>query len=265
MTALDEDRAGGKGAAVTACLVIIGNEILSGRTKDANLPYLAKVLNEWGVRLREVRVVPDVEDTIIETVNACRQGFDYVFTSGGIGPTHDDITAAAIAKAFGVALVRNAEAVALLEGHYAPGDLTEARLKMADTPAGASLVDNPVSRAPGFQIENVFVLAGVPTIFQAMVEGLRHRVAGGAPLLSRTVSCFLAEGQIAPGLATLQERFGEIEIGSYPFFRLRKFGVSVVLRGTDEAVIGRAEAALRAVIAELDGELAGDEAAAGRS
>ncbi|MDJ0950304.1 MAG: molybdopterin-binding protein [Alphaproteobacteria bacterium] len=263
MTATASPDPGNRPAEVTACLIIIGNEILSGRTKDANLPFLAGKLNDWGVRLREVRVVPDLEAAIVAAVNDCRGRYDYVFTSGGIGPTHDDITAACVAKAVGVPIERNAEAVALLEGHYAPGDLTAARLKMADIPVGATLVDNPVSRAPGFQLENVFVLAGVPMIFQAMLESLRHRVVGGRPMISRTVSCFLAEGQIAPGLATLQESYPELEIGSYPFFRLRRFGVSVVLRSTDEDALGRAEADLRALIATLDGEVADDPAPAG--
>lgn len=239
---------------VTACLIVIGNEILSGRTRDANLPFLARTLNDWGVRLREARVIPDDTETIVATVNECRAAFDHVFTSGGIGPTHDDITAAAIAKAFGVALVRNPEAVARLEAQYDPADLTEARLKMADIPEGATLIDNPVSRAPGFRLENVFVLAGVPVILQAMVAGLRHEIAGGRPMLSRTVTAAIAEGVLAPGLAALQEEFPDIEIGSYPFFRLRKFGVSVVLRGTDPARLDAAAAALKALLEKLGGK-----------
>lgn len=239
---------------VTACLIIIGNEILSGRTKDANLPFLAERLNAWGIRLREARVIPDVEETIIATVNACRPAFDYVFTTGGIGPTHDDITAAAMAKAFGVRLERNAEARALLEARYEPGTLTEARLKMADIPEGASLIENPVSAAPGFQLGNVFVLAGVPNIMQAMVDGLRHRLVGGAPMLSRTISSLLAEGDLAAGLGALQARYPEVEIGSYPYFRLRRFGVSVVLRATDAEALDRAAADLAVLIRSLGGE-----------
>jgi len=195
-------------------MIVIGNEILSGRTKDANLPYLAERLNEWGVRLREARVLPDVEDVIVATVNECRAKFDYVFTTGGIGPTHDDITAAAVAKAFGRALVRDPEAVRLLQTRYGGTDLNEARLKMADIPEGAELIENPVSGAPGFQIENVFVMAGVPAIMQAMVESLRHRVTGGEPVRSRSVAAHLAEGTVAEGLSAIQARYPEIDIGS---------------------------------------------------
>ena len=176
------------GQPVTAGLLVIGNEILSGRTQDANIAFLGHRLNEIGVRLAEVRVVPDIEADIVAAVNALRARFDYVFTTGGIGPTHDDITAAAIAKAFGVPLIQNPEARARLEGNYRAGDLNEARLRMANTPEGAALIDNPVSRAPGFRLENVFVLAGVPVILQAMVAGLRPAIAGGRPMLSRTVT-----------------------------------------------------------------------------
>ncbi|MBT6884171.1 MAG: competence/damage-inducible protein A, partial [Rhodospirillaceae bacterium] len=166
---------------ITAALIIIGNEILSGRTQDANLAFLGEQLNELGVRLREVRVIPDVEDTIIETVNTLRQAFDYVFTTGGIGPTHDDITSAAIAKAFGTELARHPEAEALLLGHYKPEDVTPARMKMADIPVGATLLDNPVSKAPGFRLENVHVLPGVPRIMQAMFKLFSHELVGGEP------------------------------------------------------------------------------------
>jgi molybdenum cofactor synthesis domain-containing protein len=169
---------------VTACILIIGNEILSGRTKDANLPWLAEKLNALGIRLMEGRVIPDIEATIIATVNEVRAKFDYVFTTGGIGPTHDDITADCIAKAFGVKLLRHPDAVRLLQSHYAnPADLNEARLRMANIPDGGILIDNPVSKAPGFQIGNVIVMAGVPRIMNAMFEGIAHRLKGDrAPL-----------------------------------------------------------------------------------
>src|SRR5512134_200599 len=169
---------------VTAAVIIIGNEVLSGRTADANLCFLAKALNEVGVRVREARIIPDDEAVIVETVNACRQTFDYVLTTGGIGPTHDDITSASIAKAFGVPLERNPQAIRALEQHYRPGEFNEAGRKMADIPAGASLIDNPLSKAPGFQIGNVFVLPGVPVIMRAMFDGLRARLSGGEPMLS---------------------------------------------------------------------------------
>jgi molybdenum cofactor synthesis domain-containing protein len=221
-------------AVVTAALVLIGNELLSGRTKDANLPFLADRLNALGIQLREARIVPDVEEEIIAAVDACRNRYDYVFTTGGIGPTHDDITAGSIAKAFGVALERNAEAVRRLEAHYAGRmELNEARLRMAMIPAGATLIDNPVSAAPGFQIGNVFVMAGVPAIMQAMFDGIASRLVGGTPIQSRTVSCGLPEGTLAAGLGALQERYPDISIGSYPHFRAGAFGVAIVLRGVD--------------------------------
>jgi len=164
---------------VTACLIVIGNEILSGRTRDANLAFIGARLNEVGIRLAEARVIPDVEDVIVEAVNEVRRRFVYVFTTGGIGPTHDDITAASVAKAFGVPLIQNPAARALLEARYEPGMLNEARLRMANTPKGARLIENPVSTAPGFQIGNVFVMAGVPTIMRAMFEGVVPRLVGG--------------------------------------------------------------------------------------
>ncbi|HET8729259.1 MAG TPA: competence/damage-inducible protein A [Alphaproteobacteria bacterium] len=239
---------------VTAALVVIGNEILSGRTKDANLPYLAERLNALGVQLREARVVPDVEAEIVDAVNACRARHDYVFTTGGIGPTHDDITAMSVAKAFGVALELNAEAVRRLKAHYdGRVELNEARLRMAHIPAGATLIDNPVSAAPGFQIANVLVMAGVPSIMQAMFEGVSHRLVGGRPLLSRTVSCGLAEGTLAAGLGDLQGRYPDLDIGSYPHFRAGQFGVAIVLRGPDADYLDEAVAELTALMRGLGG------------
>jgi molybdenum cofactor synthesis domain-containing protein len=236
---------------VTAAVLIIGNEILSGRTRDVNLAYLAAGLTDLGIRLREARVVADVEADIVRAVNECRARYDYVFTTGGIGPTHDDITAECVARAFGLKLIRNPEAVARLERHYEPGMLNEARLRMANTPEGAVLVDNPVSTAPGFQIGNVFVLAGVPSIMQAMFDGLKPRLVGGALVLSRTVSAFVGEGTIAAGLGELQQRYPDLDIGSYPFFRGGKYGASFVLRGTEGARIDAASTELRALIVRL--------------
>ena len=241
-------------APVTAALVIIGNEILSGRTRDANLPYIASKLNEIGIRLAEVRVVGDFEDQIVAAVNACRSSHAYVFTTGGIGPTHDDITAHAIAKAFGLPIERNQDAVALLSRYYDPRDLNEARLSMAEMPVGATLIENPVSTAPGFQIGNVFVLAGVPSIMQAMFDGIKTRLKGGAPMLSRTIGCFLPEGAIADGLTALQDRHAKVEIGSYPFFRLGKFGTSLVLRSEDAALLAAAAGELRAMLEKFGAE-----------
>src|SRR5438552_5357809 len=225
---------------VTACVLIIGNEILSGRTQDANLAFLAKGLNEAGIRLREARVIPDDADIIVSTVNEVRRSFDYVFTTGGIGPTHDDITSASIAEAFAVPLIVHPEARRLLEGHYPPGGLNEARLRMAMVPDGAVLLPNPISRAPGFRIDNVFVLPGVPQIMQAIFNELKHRLHGGAKLYSRSVSCALAEGTIARDLGALQERYGDLEIGSYPYFRRSDFGVTLVVRGTAKERIAAA-------------------------
>lgn len=233
---------------VTAAVVIIGNEILSGRTLDANLPYLAKALNVVGVRVMEARVVADDEEAIIAAVNSCRAGYDHVFTTGGIGPTHDDITSAAIAGAFGVPLIRHPVAVELLTRHYAATDLNEARLKMADIPQGAVLIDNPVSAAPGFRIGNVWVLPGVPRILQAMVDGLAATLRGGDPVLSRTISAFTTESGIAFALADVQRQHARTEIGSYPFVRSGRFGVSLVVRSTSRDALDAAADAVTAML-----------------
>lgn len=237
----------------SAAVLVIGNEILSGRTKDANLAHIAERLAGIGIPVREARVVPDVEAVIVEAVNALRTRYTYLFTTGGIGPTHDDITSASVAKAFGVPLERSADAVGRLERHYAAGMLNEARLRMADVPAGASLIDNPVSAAPGFRIDNVFVLAGVPTIMQAMLDGVLPTLARGEPIQAYTVSCELAEGTLAADLAALQERTPGIDIGSYPYFRAGQFGVSLVLRGTDVRLLEAATEELVALVLRLGG------------
>src|SRR3954447_15292445 len=202
---------------VTAALVIIGNEILSGRTQDANLAFLATELNEAGIQMREVRVVPDAEADIVEAVNALRGKHDHVFTTGGIGPTHDDITSASIAKAFGLPYGRHPEAERRLLAYYPPEKVNPARMKMAETPAGAELIDNPVSVAPGFTIGNVHVLPGVPSILQAMFTGLRPRLQGGAVVRARTITALCPEGDIAQPLAEIQARWPTVEMGSYPF------------------------------------------------
>ena len=239
---------------ITACVLIIGNEILSGRTQDANLAFLAQGLNEAGIRLREARVIPDDAATIVDTVNETRRRFDYVFTTGGIGPTHDDITSACIAEAFGVELILHPEAKRILESHYPPGALNEARLRMAQVPDGASLLLNPISRAPGFRIDNVFVLPGVPQIMQAIFNELKHRLKGGAKVLSRSVSCTLGEGTIAQDLAALQERYDDLEIGSYPYFRRSDFGVTLVVRGTERPRVTAAIEELKTLIRALGGD-----------
>ncbi len=225
---------------VTAALVIIGNEILSGRTQDANLAFLARELNEAGVQLRQARVVADEEAAIVEAVNALRARHDHLFTTGGIGPTHDDITSACVAKAVGRPYARHPEAERRLRAYYPPEKLNEARLKMADMPEGAELIDNPVSVAPGFTVENVHVLPGVPSILRAMLAGLKPRLRGGAKVRSRTLTLFAPEGEVAQTLGEIQARHPALEIGSYPFMRQDRFGTSLVFRGVDEAEIGRA-------------------------
>jgi molybdenum cofactor synthesis domain-containing protein len=235
---------------VTASLVIIGNEILSGRTRDANLQYLGDELNKLGIRMTEVRVVSDIPEAIIEAVNTLRQRYDYVFTTGGIGPTHDDITSECIARAFGIEFGPNPEAVALLQAYYTErGDeFTDARQRMANTPKDAILIDNPVSKAPGFQVENVFVLPGVPRIMQAMFAGMRHRLVGGQPMVSRTVTSHVPEGRAGGPLTELQVRHPETEIGSYPFYRNDRPGAQVVIRAIDPV---KADAAVVDVIEML--------------
>ena len=232
----------------TACVIVIGNEILSGRTQDVNLAHLAKELNEAGVNLTEARVIPDVPDTIVDTVNHCRARFDYVFTTGGIGPTHDDITSECIARAFGVDYELNETAHAILKAHYIPGELNEARLRMARMPAGAELIENPISQAPGYRISNVYVMAGVPVIMQAMFDSMRHRLAGGPPMLSRTVGGTVGEGKVAGQLGDIQARFAEVDIGSYPFYRGGSYGTSLVLRSRNEAELTAATDEVRELI-----------------
>ncbi len=228
----------------TACLIIIGNEVLSGRTQDKNLAWIAIELNKLGIRLMETRIIPDIGQTIITCVNSCRRQFDMVFTTGGIGPTHDDITSENIAKAFGVPLIRHPEAKALLEKHYPPEQINEARMKMADIPEGATLIHNPVSAAPGYKMENVYVMAGVPRIMQAMFDGIKHSFAGGAPMISASVSAFITEGSIAEDLGRIQDQFPTVEIGSYPFVRQQKLGTSLVARSTDVETLAECKALL---------------------
>jgi len=240
---------------VTACVVIIGNEILSGRTQDQNVAYIGKRCDELGINLMECRVIPDIEQTIITTVDECRAKFNYVFTTGGIGPTHDDITAAAIARLFGLDLERNQAAVQAMMKYYGPDKLNEARLKMADVPTGAVLIDNPVSGAPGFQIENVFVLPGVPMIMQAMFAGITDRLVGGEPMLTANVITGLTEGSLADGLSSLQNSYPDVNIGSYPFFRSGELGVNIVLRSTSHSLLAEATRAVKALVTDLAGDI----------
>jgi molybdenum cofactor synthesis domain-containing protein len=241
-------------AVVTACVLIIGNEILSGRTQDENLAFLARELNDVGIRVREARVVRDDPAAIAAAVNWAREACDHVFTTGGIGPTHDDITAQSVAEAFGVKLVVDEAARRLLEAHYPPGQLNAARLRMATVPEGARLLPNPISQAPGFQIGNVYVLPGVPSIMQGIFAQLKYRLRGGDKVLSRSVSCRLGEGVLATDLGLLQERWPDLEIGSYPYFRRGGFGVTLVLRGIDKSRLDGAAEELRALVRRLGGE-----------
>ena len=239
----------------TAAVVIIGNEILSGKTCDANLAFLGSRLSDLGIELREARVVPDEERAIIDTVNECRSRYSYVFTTGGIGPTHDDITSATIARCFNVPLSRNGKAVACLENYYKNGDINDARLKMADIPEGAELIINPVSGAPGFHLENVFVLPGIPVIMQAMFDGITDRLVGGPPIISHSIATNLREGIIAGGLGKIQENYPQVRIGSYPFFRGGLLGVNLVMRSTNQEMLDSAAKDITKLINDLSGRI----------
>ncbi len=239
---------------VTAAMLVIGNEILSGRTRDANMHFLAGRLTELGIRLREARVVPDIPEAIVAAVNDLRARHDYVFTSGGIGPTHDDITADCVAQAFGVGIDIQPEARRRLEAHYEAGMLNAARLRMARIPDGAALIDNPVSAAPGFRIGNVMVMAGVPAIFQAMVASVAPGLTGGDPLLSRTVIAQVPEGMVAEDLGALQRQFPDVDMGSYPAFRGGRASTAIVLRATDRARLDAAATAMHGIFRRLGGE-----------
>jgi molybdenum cofactor synthesis domain-containing protein len=239
---------------VTAAVLIIGNEILSGRTQDANLAHIAKGLAEQGVILKEARVIPDVPDVIVATVNELRAKYDYLFTTGGIGPTHDDITAECVARAFGLPLTLHPDAHRQFLSYYQPGELNEARLRMAMTPEGAALIPNPISRAPGFRIANVFVMAGIPRVMQAMFDSVKPGLKGGPPVLSRTVECAIPEGLLAKGLGEIQARYQDLDIGSYPYTRRGSFGVALVLRGREPERLDRGKDEVAALIRSLGGE-----------
>lgn len=221
----------------SAAILIIGNEILSGRTQDINLNMIAQKLAAIGVRLLEARVVPDIETEIVAAINALRARYDYVLTTGGIGPTHDDITAACIAGAFGVPLVEHPEARARLLAHYTHANLNEARLRMARVPQGAALIDNPVSTAPGFRIENVYVLAGVPHIAAAMMDNVVAQLKHGPAIHSTAISGTVTESTIAEELRVIAAAYPQLDIGSYPWFRQGRYGTTLVARGTDNEAV----------------------------
>jgi len=238
---------------VTAAMLVIGDEILSGRTKDRNIGHLADIMTAVGIDLSEVRIVPDREDEIVAAVNALRQRYDYVFTSGGIGPTHDDITADAIARAFGVPCEYDARAYALLEANYATRQMefTEARKRMARMPRGAEHIDNPVSVAPGFKIGNVHVMAGVPAIFQAMLDSVVPTLKTGAKLLSVTIPCPLPEGVIGVPLGEIQKEHPDTIIGSYPKFLDGRFWTDLVVRARTPEALESGRVAIAAMIERL--------------
>jgi molybdenum cofactor synthesis domain-containing protein len=244
-------------ASVTAALLVIGDEILSGRTKDKNIGYIAEYLTGIGIDLREVRVVPDEEAEIVTAVNALRTRYTYLFTTGGIGPTHDDITADSIARAFGVPIGIDERARAMMLERYRPEDLNEARLRMARIPAGADLIENPISRAPGFRLDNVIVMAGVPAIMQAMLDNVAPTLATGARMVIRAVEAEgLPEGLYAAGLAEVAKAHGGVSIGSYPSFTGAGFRNQIVVRGKDEAAVEAALASVRGLLAGLTSDRA---------
>ena len=219
---------------IIAGIIIIGNEVLSGRTKDVNTSTIATWLNSLGITVKEVRVIPDDKEKIIDTVNLLRKNFNYVFTTGGIGPTHDDITAESISEAFNLKYDFHKEAFSILENYYKAGEFSEGRQKMAKMPTSAKLIMNPSSGAPGFYVENVFSLPGVPLILKSMLGGLNNILVGGDPVISKTLNLRTVESEIAKSLSNVQNQNSEVEIGSYPFFRAGKLGVSIVLRSTDQ-------------------------------
>ena len=230
-----------KNTKVNAAILIIGNEILSGRTQDTNTGTIALWLNSIGVMVAEVRVIPDIESIIVDTVNYLRRVNDYVFTTGGIGPTHDDITAQSISKAFNLEYEIHKEAFKILEAYYKIGEFNEGRQKMVWMPSKANLILNPTSGAPGFNIENVFCLPGVPSILKSMLGGLKNKIVGGKPILSQTISLKTVESEIAKSLTRVQNNNKDIEIGSYPFFQAGKLGVSIVIRSEDQLKINKCE------------------------
>jgi len=228
-----------KNKKVNAAILIIGNEILSGRTQDTNTSTIAIWLNSIGVKVQEVRVIPDIKEKIIETINTLKKLNDYVFTTGGIGPTHDDITAESISKAFSLEYVIHKEAFKILEKYYKPGEFNEGRQKMVWMPKNANLILNPTSGAPGFSVENVYCLPGVPSILKSMLGGLQNEIVGGEPIISHTISLRTIESEIAESLTNVQNNNKDLEIGSYPFFQAGKLGVSIVIRSEKQSKIDK--------------------------
>ena len=240
---------------IFAGIIIIGNEILSGRTQDTNTSTLSIWLNSLGIKVQEVRVIPDTEETIIKTVNELRKKYNYIFTTGGIGPTHDDITASSISKAFNLTYGPHKEAMSILEKYYKPGEFNEGRQKMACMPTDANLILNPTSGAPGFNVENVFCLPGVPSILKSMIGGISHKLIGGNPILSQTINLRTVESEIAKSLSEVQTKNKDVDIGSYPFFRAGKLGVAIVLRSSDQNKIDKCNLEIQDFIKEKNIEV----------
>ena len=236
---------------VNAAILIIGNEILSGRTQDTNTSTLATWLNSIGVKVGEVRVIPDIEKTIIDTLALLSKNYDYVFTTGGIGPTHDDITAESVSKAFNLNYEIHKEAFKILEAYYKPGEFNEGRQKMVWMPKDAKLILNPTSGAPGFNVENVFCLPGVPSILKSMLGGLTNSIVGGEPILSHTISLRTVESEIANSLTKVQNNNKDVEIGSYPFFQAGKLGVSIVIRSEKKSEINKCSDEILSFVNEM--------------
>ncbi len=235
---------------IIAGIIIIGNEILSGRTKDLNTSALSKWLNSIGIKVVEVRTIPDIEEIIINTINELKQKFDYVFTSGGIGPTHDDITSESVSKAFSLKYEIHKEAYKILEKYYGTNEFNEGRQRMSLMPSKANLILNPASGAPGFYVENVFCLPGVPSILKTMIPSLTNKLVGGEPIISKTISLRTLESEIAKPLKQVQEKNKDVDIGSYPFFKKGKFGVSIVIRSRDQSKIEKCNSQILEFIKE---------------
>ena len=244
-----------KNTKVNAAILIIGNEILSGRTQDTNTSTLATWLNSIGVIVSEVRVIPDIEKTIVDTLNVLRKENNYVFTTGGIGPTHDDITAQSVSKAFGLKYEIHKEAFKILEAYYKPGEFNDGRQKMVKMPKNAELILNPTSGAPGFSVENVYCLPGVPSILKSMLGSLKNKIVGGEPVLSHTISLKTVESEIANSLTKVQDQNTDVEIGSYPFFHAGKLGVSIVLRSENQSRIDNCISQVLEFVREKDIEI----------
>jgi molybdenum cofactor synthesis domain-containing protein len=235
---------------VNAAILIIGNEILSGRTQDVNLIYISKWLNTLGVRVEKAIIIPDNEKTIVNNINQLRKKFNYVFTTGGIGPTHDDITTKSVAKAFNLKYEYHKEAYSILEKYYSPEKFNEGRKKMAKLPSKSKLIYNPSSGAPGFIVENVFCLPGVPSIIKSMLGGLKNEIAGGNIVLSKTLNLKTVESEIAKPLTEIQNKNKDVEIGSYPFFKAGKIGVSIVLRSENQKKIDKCNLEILKLVSE---------------